>query len=193
MREDTLARWAPKVPKDKQEAEENWESEETLAQVDEITAALDRKENPVMLDQRERPGRMERKEAPGNSEEGEQMAEEANLDRQEIPESQALMVFREKLVLEDQEANQDQTVHQDPEEKMETLDPEVPEAVQVKLEIREEEELLVARVSPEIQDLRGASDLLVLVESLETMAEMGLASRGLTGERAMRASQDSQD
>ncbi|TNN33976.1 Collagen alpha-3(VI) chain [Liparis tanakae] len=100
-----------------------------------------------------------------------------------MPESQELMVFREKLVLEDQEANQDQTVHQDPEEKMETLDPEVPEAVQVPLEIREGEELLVARVSPEIQDSRGASDLLALVESLETTAETGLASRGRKGGR----------
>lgn len=122
--------------------------------MEKITTAQDLKETPVMLDHRESLVRMDRKEAPVNSEEGELMAEEANLERLVIPDRQELMVFRENLVLEDQEAHQDQTVHQDPEEKMETLGPEVPEVAQVPLEIRGEEELLVARVNQESQDLR---------------------------------------
>jgi len=121
--------------------------------VDRITTAQDLKETLVMLDQRETLVRMERGEHLEKLEDGVLMAEEARLDKLEIPEIQELMVFRESLVLEDLEVQLDRMVHQDPEEKMGTQDPEVPEVSQVLLEIRAEEDLLVARESQESPEL----------------------------------------
>lgn len=191
--EEILEEQVPKEPKDKQETKAKWESEETQVQLEKITTAQDLKETLVMLDHRESLVMMERWEQRVNLEEGDLMAEEAHLDRLEIPESQELMVLLERLVSEDLEVHLDRLVHQEAEEKMETLDPEVPEDSQVPLERRAGEELLVARESQESQDRRVLLDLLVLVESLVKMAEMASALKGLTEERVMKASQDSQD
>lgn len=128
-----------------------------------------------------------------NLEEGELMAEEAHLDSLEMLESQELTVLLENLVLEDLEVHLDQMVHQGPEEKMGTLDPEVPEVSQVQLEKRAEEGLLVVRESQETLDLRVLLDPLVPVENLVRMEETGLVLKGLKEERVMRASLDSQD
>lgn len=191
--EEILAEEVPKVPKDKQETEEKWELEETLVQVDRITTAQDPKETLVMLDQRENLVRMVSRVSLVNLEDRELMAEEAHLDNLEIPESQELMVCRESLVLEDLEVHLDQMVHQDPEEKMGTLDPGVLEVAQVLLAIKVEEELLVARESQENQDLRVLLDLLVPVENLVKMVKMDLAFQALKEERVMKASPDFQD
>lgn len=191
--EDTLAEEGPKVPKDKQEMEEKWESEETLVKVDGITTVQDPKETLVMPDHLESLVMMEPKAAQENLEEGELMAEEDHLDRLELLESQEVTVCRESLVLEDLEVHLDQMVPRDPEERMGILDPEVPEGVQVLLERRVEEELLVVRESQESQDRRVSLDLLVLVESLVRMEEMDLALQDPKEEREMKASQDSLD
>lgn len=172
---------------------ETWESEETLAQVDEMTGAQGQKEILVMLDQRERLERMEIREALVKSEEREPMAEEAHLDRLEIPEGQELMVCRESLVLEDLEVHLDQRVHQDPEEKLGTLDLGDPVEARALLERRVEEELLVARESQETQDLRVLLDPLDPMESQVKTVGMGLVFLGLKEERVMRVSQDSLD
>lgn len=191
--EETLAEEVPKVPKDKQETEGKWESEETRVQADKITTKQDRKETLVMLDQRESLVKMERREALVKSEEGELMAEEVHLDSLEILESQEPMVCRESLALVDLEVHLDLMVPQDPEEKMGTRDPGVLAVTQVRLGKRAEEELLVARESQETQDLRVVLDPLAPVESLVKMVEMGLVSPGPKEERVMKDSLDSQD
>ncbi|XP_051815101.1 golgin subfamily A member 6-like protein 1 isoform X2 [Acanthochromis polyacanthus] len=191
--EETLEEEVLKVSKGKQETLERWESEETLEQVDKITIVQGLKETPVMPDQWESPERMEIREALVKSEEGEPMAEEVPLDRLEILEGQELMVCRESLVLEDLEVQLDQIVHQDPEEKMGTLDRGVLEEAQAPVERRVEEELLVVRESQETQDLRVSLDPLDPVESQVKMAEMGLVFQGLKEEKVTRDSQDSRD
>lgn len=161
--------------------------------MDLITSTQDLKETPVMLDQRESLVRMARREHLESLEEGELMAEEARLEYLEIPESLDLMVFKESLVLEDPEVQVDRLVHRDPEEKMGTRDPEVPEVVQVLGEKRAEGDLLVARESQEIPDLKVLLDPLAPVESLVKMEKMGLVLQGPKEERVMKVSQDSQD
>lgn len=182
-----------KVSKDKQEAEEKWELEETLAPVDGITTRQDLKETLEMQDHREILAVTERGEALVNLEDRALLAEEAHQDHLDLLADQVLMEFRESLALQDQEAHLDQAAHQDRKERKETLDQGVLEVTLVALEKKEDKDFLVARVSQEIQDLRVLLDLKVPVENQVRMEEMALVLVALQEERVMRASLDSQD